>query len=489
MNRRAFLGTAAALCLEPWRRVVAQRDGAVIRRSGSAARHKYLLLDSRVIDRTEGLALRLGKITKDPRSPLFVQDKPWEVRWDNADPAVLYDEEEKLYKAWYSPMIVDQATSETPPEKRKLVKYYVGRRQWGTCYATSRDGIVWEKPDLGIVAFEGSRRNNLVSAKGGVGSVVKDLCDPDPARRYKVLQSRAVRFSPDGLHWGEPVPCPEIFALGDKYRGFMLGDTQKSFVWDERARKYVGFTRLWEARKTKEGQNIRLEARTESPDFLRWTPAVEVLRGGPDPQMQVYALIVFPYANVFLGLIALFDTRKDLVHCELAWSPDTVRWERVCNGTPLIPRGPEGRFDWGCIYAAASPIVRNGEIRLYYAGSDGPHTGWRSGGFGLARLRLDGFAGMTAGTTGRVGRIITKRLECAGSRLQITADAKGGSVRVGVLGAAGFDMANCEPVTRDVTDAVVRWRHGRDLAVMKGKPVQLVFELDSAVLYAFSFAG
>ena len=30
------------------------------------------------------------------------------------------------------------------------------------CYAESRDGIRWTKPDLGLVEFQGSTRNNIV---------------------------------------------------------------------------------------------------------------------------------------------------------------------------------------------------------------------------------------------------------------------------------------------------------------------------------------
>lgn len=479
MKRRQFLQYLGAVTLTPWQKVLAQLQGAVIELPQTSSTVKYLLLDSRVVDRLENACLRLGKVKKDPHNPLFVQDKPWEMRWDNADPAVLFDEQENIYKAWYNPMLFDQATAETPPSARKSVKYYAGKRKWCTCYVRSKDGIIWDRPDLGLVEFNGSTKNNMVQ-DGGVGSVVKDLRDRDPARRYKSLLARAVRFSPDGFHWAKPIPCPEINALGD---------THNNFLWDEKTGKYVGFTRLWEERKTKEGQNIRIVARTESPDFLHWTPAVGVLRGRPDPQMQPYALLAFRYANIYLGLIALFDTRRDTVHCELAWSPDTIRWERLCPGTPLIARGPKGSFDWGCIFAAAFPIVRGGEIRLYYVGSDGLHTSWRSGGFGLARLRPDGFAGIEPTNIARVGTIVTEPVQCAGKQLRLSADAEGGTLRVAVVDANGLGMDDCEQITTNVTDGLVSWRGGHDLTMLKGKSIRLRFELKAAKLYAFSFTS
>ena len=66
----------------------------------------------------------------------------------------------------------------------------------------------------------------------------------------------------------------------------------------------------------------------------------------------------------------MFNTETDLVDCELAWSSDTVQWERVCPGTPLIPRGPDGSFDWGCVYGAAYPFLKDGRLQAYYGGSN-----------------------------------------------------------------------------------------------------------------------
>ena len=45
-------------------------------------RRKYLLLDSRIINTTENVSLRVGNASKHPANPLFGEDKPWEVRYD-----------------------------------------------------------------------------------------------------------------------------------------------------------------------------------------------------------------------------------------------------------------------------------------------------------------------------------------------------------------------------------------------------------------------
>ena len=309
---------------------------------------KYLLLDSRIIERAEGVRLALGKVEKDKHNPLFREDKPWEPRFDNLYANVLFDEEEGIYKCWYSPFIIDESTTNTPRAKRGQLRYlgkHTGRRrEMGVCYATSRDGIAWEKPELGLVEFEGSKKNNLV-VRGPHGSgVMKDPRDPDPSRRYKMFFKAghmSVAFSADGVRWSKAIACPEMAARGD---------THNNAFWAPELGKYVGITRLWK------GQ--RIVGRSESADFLKWTKAVEVFKALPnEPRRQTYAMPVFRYANVYLGLVMMINRSDDTVDCELAWSPDTVHWERVCPGTPLIPRGPKGSADWGCIYAAACPVA------------------------------------------------------------------------------------------------------------------------------------
>jgi hypothetical protein len=155
----------------------------------------------------------------------------------------------------------------------------------------------------------------------------------------------------------------------------------------------------------------------------------------------------------------------------------------------MIPRGPEGSYDWGCIYAAAYPVVRDDRIQLYYGGNDGQHTNWRKGFLCLAWLRPDGFAGFEPVDPQEPAVIVTKPVKCDGGRLQVTADATGGSLRVAVLDAEGCGLDDCRPITADVTDGVVRWRDGGNLDTVRGKPIRLQFELRQAKLYAFAFGS
>jgi len=452
--------------------------GAAAAGRASASRgEKHLLLDPRIIERAEGVQLSPGKVQKDTRNPLFREDRPWEARFDNLYANVLFEERDKRFKCWYSPFIIDEAVSATPREQRAAIPYKPRNREMGVCYAESKDGLVWTKPRLGLVEFSGSTSNNLVMRGPHGAGLWKDPREADPARRYKMFfrgnHSMAASFSPDGLHWSPPVELPEIQAVGD---------THNNAFWAPELNRYVGITRLWDRARRQ-----RLVGRTESPDFSKWTKAAEVLRALPEEtHRQTYAMLGFRYANVYLGLLMMFNTDTDTVDCELAWSADTMRWERVCPGEALIPRGPEGSYDSGCIYAAAYPLVYKGEIRLYYGGSNGKHTGWRDGFFCLARLRPDGFAGMEPARGFQAGALLTKPLRCSGAQLRITADAAPGSVRVSVFQADGYSS---RPITGEVTDELVRWPDGKNFAALRGQAIQLLFELRSAKLYSFTFTG
>ena len=114
--------------------------------------------------------------------------------------------EDGIYKMWYT--TAHQGTGK------------------GFAYAQSRDGLRWDKPEMGIVRVDG-RETNLVIAPLTFGhmyqpyGVLKDPRDPDPKRRYKLAflsiqrgvtehespthpgtrRGLGIAFSPDGLRW------------------------------------------------------------------------------------------------------------------------------------------------------------------------------------------------------------------------------------------------------------------------------------------------
>ena len=453
-------------------------------------RDNYLLLDTRIIANVHNAKLTLGKIKKHPANPLFGEDEPWEKRYDNLYARVIYDEQDGLYKCWYMPFIIDNSAKGMTLKERKETPYRSpDDRDEGICYAISEDGLHWEKPKLGIVEFLGNRENNIAIRGPHGASVFKDLRDPDPARRYKAFmighttghQMLAVAFSTDGVRWSRQIPCPEAG---------IAWDSANNALWVSELGEYVGFTRISsETKVTVNGQEqgVRAVGRVASKDFLKWTKVEQVFEGEM-PHLQIYCMPVFRYQGIYLGLPAIYNTETDRTHTELAWSPDTIQWHRVCPGSPLIPQGSErSDYDWGCVYPAANPVFLDDEIRLYYGASDGPHSGWRLGSFCLATLRPDGFAGYEQISTGIPAVITTRPVTGYFASLRITADVQeGGSVRAAVVGEQGAPIVEGELIHNSVTDGKVTWRAGWDPTAAMRAEIRLRFDLQNAKLYSFS---
>jgi hypothetical protein len=400
------------------------------------------------------------------------------------------------------------------------------------CYAVSRDGIEWTKPMV-----DRERQTNLVRQPAIEGTqcagVFKDLRDPDPTRRYKMLFSCApdgtskswmssIAFSPDGIHWSTP----------DKPAAIPFSDTQLCPFWDDGRQRYVAFLRFGPP-------NTRIISRIESEDFLHWSPKITVLRNTRmDVPMatQFYQMAPFPYRGYYFGLIAAYHNETlnqpaadapwtDRKNLHLAYSRNRVTWSRVGKHGAILARElqeendwlriaqdavflPYGKkdedWDWGTVspYFTPQPIIVGDEIWFYYLGQNGrnwwtyvgdppkydpsanePHVG-----VGLAKLRLDGFVSVNAGD--EPGTLTTKPLVFLGDTLEVNADALGGSLTIEAIGAdgqviEGFGAADCAPITTDSVRHVVKWQDNLDCHQLQGRPIRLRFHLKNARLYAF----
>ena len=459
----------------------------------SKKRDRYLVLEATIIENTENVMLTVGAVQKDKNNPLFKEDKPWEPRFDNPYLSVIFDEQENIYKCWYSIFIDSVPDEGCPPEglaseKRAWTDWNEGDRDYGVCYATSKDGINWDKPELKVVEFNGSKKNNIVMVFNHGVTVMKDLHETDPQKRYKAFHPNddygdsKVWFSADGIHWGEPIDIDPI----DN------GDTNNCVFWDEDLGKYVGITRHWGGEETTGlygRMGHRQKSRTVSDDFINWSKA-EVVIEGLDLRRQIHDMPVVKHAGVYIGMVGLFDIEASKQWCELAWSPDSIEWHRIQPGVPLIPNGPVmGDYDWGCIFTSI-PIIRDDEILLYYGANDGRFMAWRNGYAALAHLRGDGFAGyeQIAGGNNATGSLTTVPIEVVGDMLCINADvAPSGFVKVTAFDKNNKKLAQGKLVTTTVTDGPIQWQDRFSFARLKGKEVKFKFELRESKLYSFSF--
>ena len=128
-----------------------------------------VLVDDFILERTEALRRRVNPLEKHAANPVLSPRRPWEGR--SALPTtVLFDDADRRFKMWY------QCRDELSSSRRS-------RDRWA--YAVSGDGITWEKPNLGLASFAGSRRNNLIPYP--VSRVLLDFTETDPERRFKAL--------------------------------------------------------------------------------------------------------------------------------------------------------------------------------------------------------------------------------------------------------------------------------------------------------------
>lgn len=163
-------------------------------------------IDDWLVDRMEGVGLCLHHPVA--REVSFEFNQPWEGT-SSIFLRVMKDGDR--YRNWYR---AGQDADQYP------------------AYAESADGIHWERPDLGLVEFDGSRHNNLLLDLPGIANlcVLRDD-NPDAAtgERYKAIalgpkvDGRAtVRglVSRDGLQWELLDTDPILVAPPDRWPMF-----------------------------------------------------------------------------------------------------------------------------------------------------------------------------------------------------------------------------------------------------------------------------
>ncbi|WP_260473654.1 hypothetical protein, partial [Streptococcus pneumoniae] len=358
------------------------------------------------------------------------------VAWDRKCVEETDDKELKLYRCWYQTFVSDEASEETPLAERGEKEYIVkSSRMTALCYAESKDGVKWEKPNLNLVKFKGSKDNNIVLMHAHGAGIMLDEQELDPKKRYKLvsklefspnLHYMVVVFSEDGIHFDEPIPWKKWNPAADSHN-FPFRDPKTG--------KYAVITRTW-------ANNVRLSAITFSDDFINWSEPKEILRGDGFED-QIYSMPVISYADIYLGFASMYhegDTLNenyDKVDLELKFSANLEQWDSVCKGDYLIERGggvyPQNAdFDASCIFTAA-PIIEDDKIWFYYMGGNGNHTGFRESSLARGYIKKDQFAYYTNKREGIPAKISTVSFQTYDDEIYILADIpENGYIKVAV---------------------------------------------------------
>ncbi|HSW47188.1 MAG TPA: hypothetical protein VLM89_16615 [Phycisphaerae bacterium] len=417
-----------------------------------------------------------------PACPVLKPDKHWENDGMKDKPkkataivfggGVWYDPSEKLFKMWY-----------------------MGSNLKRTCYATSKDGMRWEKPSLDVVPGT----NILLDQERDSDTVWLDLNEKDPSRRYKMFTTvprpegdgfkPAIYYSADGIHWGKPLIIGG--GIGDRttihYNPFRQRWVYsiRSLIdpWG-RSRRYAECTDLVDGLGNL-GKIATLWLTADRLDPSNPHPA------GKDTGPQLYNLDVVPYESLMVGLFSIWqgksaDDSEKRNEILVGYTRDGFHWYRPCRRPFAGVNETDGAWNWANVQSCATGCLVMGDQLYFYVSGRG-----RSGEpacTGLAVLRRDGFTSMDADDA--PGTLTTRPVTFKGKHLYVNVDAGGGELRVEALDRdggviRGLDKDSCRPVTLDSTIQPVQWKNTMDLAALAGKPVKFRFHLSRGKLYSF----
>jgi hypothetical protein len=443
---------------------------------------RELFVDDFLIDRLQGAGLQLHKPAA--RDVALVCDAPWEGN-TSAYYALFPDGDR--FRAYYRGWHFDEKTKK--PAHAEL-----------TCYAESRDGLKWTKPELNLIAFNGSKQNNIVWSGRGTHNFTPFLDNSPgcaPAARYKALaggltvvngkkrECLNAFHSPDGIHW--ELMAPAVITAG-------AFDSQNLAFWDAVRGEYRAYWRIFtegytDERGWKPG-GVRAIRTATSKDFVHWSNQAD-LKYVDSPAEHLYTNAVLPYArapHLFVGFPTRFQPKTQQVEPVFMTSRDGVLFRRWSE--ELIPiTAPKDRAGNRSNYMAWGLLQLPGNEReLSVYGTEAYYTGTGSR-LRQFTFRTDGFVSVQA--KGQ-GTLTTKLLKFSGAKLLLNIASRGPS-RVEVQDAAGralpgFGLDDCQPLAVDMIEQPVAWKSGADLTRLAGQPVRLRFALRDADLYALRFA-
>lgn len=428
-------------------------------------------------------------------NPILQPDKDWEkIGTDGAafaapfSDGVWYDETDGKFKMWYMAGGGEYSTQN------------IGI----TCYAESKDGVIWNKPTLSIVSG-----TNIVD-KGSVrdASVIwLDKQETNASKRYKMFQVAGgasnwkyhYKTSNDGKTWRDnATPSQSVADRSTVYKN----PFRNVWVWSMRHNVRV---------KSSDPYTIRARDYMENADPIIGNKEAKADLSafwfGPWPKEQkhphytnndgspgIYNQDATPYESIMLGFFSVWQGPENDV-CEsdnvikrnqimIGYSRDGYSWYRE-DMSPFLSVD-ENRNAWnnGNLQSVVgSPIIVEDKLYFYLSGRrlEGKNEITTTG---LATLRRDGFASMKG-----TGELETSVLKFNGTHFFVNANIIG-SLQVELLDEkgnvlSGFSQNDCKIITGDVIKQKVEWKNNATLAILKDKNIKIKFYLTNGEIFSF----
>ena len=496
-----------------------------------------LFLDMQEVDSLLLCEQAVARATKHPNNPVLpagnVDD--WDSdRASNWAGSLIYDEEDGIFKAWYYGR--DIKTASDPK---------CANPQRGIGYATSEDGVYWDKPKLGLYEFAGNKDNNISfqvpNRLTSHFAALKDPNEPNPQRRYQALTWMAFRpdgsgpmkyiphYSPDGIHWTrsgdgvewpagdtgyimideEDVPERRFKAYGQhncgtgpdiehmKMQGLPISPNEGTeheihFIYTIRYRDRY-FPMLYDFNRYQPfynhtGYRWHDDVNMSRQDRVRRRVALNRGKLPAEEPSDEY--------GIYVGDIRLAANREGL-----------GKFQRIQPTQPVVVRGDRNEWDSGfLVLGGGSLIERDDKIYIFYSGVNektaSAFPGLCTGPIqtGLATLRRDGFTYLRAQDVLTPGVMTTKPLDVvAPDRSQLVVNVSHTLpwrdwIEVEVLDGQtnqpipGYARKDSVGLMRDGLRAESAWKDHQTLAGIGAGKIRLRFHFyGRARLYSFTF--
>jgi hypothetical protein len=435
----------------------------------SAAQMPYFLCDDRVVEDRWGIERFVVPLERHSENPLIVLENPWEGSGPHMGGTALLDPEDGLTKIWYCVFNRHNYDNKLP-------------FSYNVCYAESKDGLTFSKPDLGVFDYEGSTANNCI--KLGTDKTQNiDVClnpRPDlyPGKFLAIHNQKGgvrVSSSQDGKTFTFLTDRPAIPYHSDTHNNFLYDPVRELWFLFCRPRAYAG-------------DHKRRVSMQTSEDLIEWTHEENILVPEEDDPREFYGMTVFRLGDLFFGSLQDYDRETGDLHPEIAWSGDGRHWSRIPGHPALLDRGESGGWDAGMICLAESPILVGREMRFYYGGFELDHNQHQNpAAIGLATAELNRLVGLRP--TEEEGFILTRPFTPSSQAiLRLNAKVEeGGEIRAEVRTdfnkpVEGFTFEDSDPVTESGFDRPLTWG-GKELSEAEGEDLRLNFRLRNAELF------
>ncbi|SMG23469.1 hypothetical protein SAMN05661096_01384 [Marivirga sericea] len=290
------------------------------------------------------------RVLNKTNAPLISASNPWENGLIGY--CMVLKSDENFWQMWYESFA---------PTANDDYKSYL-------CYATSKNGINWEKPKLGLVNFEGSSENNIILSgqetngihgpfiykeNGIYHLIVNQIIVDNDSPKYSI----AVAYSENGVNWSK---FSKIYDGYSDTQNVLLNfnDQKKLFV-----RKWIG--------EISTGERAVGISRINRFSSLFFEQAELAYRNNFEE--DVYTNGAIKYDNLILCLTSIFNKSKGDIYLGLAYSRNGNTFYKYNN--KIDWKQSQNSWDNKAIYASPSLVKSDNDSTyfLYYSGTEKNH--------------------------------------------------------------------------------------------------------------------